>query len=473
MLIIMKKIVNRLVILVIFCCFFREAFAFDPLLTESNIPSANYNFYNDEKKIIEKTCYNFVPEEEITIFRAINMALCNNPSTKLSWLTIKKQAAIYGITKSTYLPTATINSEKVNNKTNIQLNGETKKSYFSNQIALNWLLYDFGGREAKLERDYFLLIQVAQSHNRNLQQKIYDIIVAYSNLSAAQETLTASLKSEESNKLAFNLTNEKFNVGLAPKADVLKIESNYSQAILNRQKAENSVAIYLGNFLQLLALPQGTKIKLISPSFKENTEFADDNISDLINKALQDRPDLKSMLAKEKSQKADYDASKRGRFPKINLTANQSYDEIKNDYNQRSSYAGISLNYNFFTGFEQTYLINQSKYYYESTKEERRQLENQIAFDVWSAVENLKTAKATEVTAQTLLNSSSLSREVTFGMYKIGKGSIVDVITAEASFANAMKELVIAKYNKFSAEAALLLSIGDFGKVFGENIVDN
>lgn len=462
--------------LLIFFSFFillsKAAFAFDPLLSESKLPSKNYDFFTDEKNLIEKSCYSSVADKELTVFEAINIGLCHNPSTKISWFAIKKQAAIYGISKSDYLPTATINSGKTNSKTVIQNNGETKSNYVSNGITINWLLYDFGARGARLERDYFLLIQAAQTHNRNLQQIIYDIILAYSNLSAAQETLKAALISEDSNKLAFNVVNRKFEVGLAPKADVLKIESNYSQATLARQKAENSVAIYLGEFLQLLALPQGTEVKLVIPSFDKASEFFDKDITKLIQKALQDRPDLKAIIAKEKSQKADLLASNRGRFPQINVTANQSYNDIRNNYNQRSSSAGITLTYNFFTGFEQSYLINQSRYSYESTKEERRQIENQIAFDVWYAVQNLKTAKATEITAKKLLKSATASREVTLGMYKVGRGSVVDVITAETTFASAMKEMITAKYSKFASEASVLLSIGDLGNTLSANQFD-
>lgn len=464
-----NKMINKLLAFLSIIIFLgQESWAFDPLSSELNLPINNYDFYSDKENMIEKSCHNFVDKEDLTVFLAINIGLCNNPATKVSWLAVKKQAAVYGIAKSNYLPSATINSEKTYSKTTTQHEGESKTNNVSNVMSLNWLLYDFGARGARLERDYFLLIQAAQAHNRYLQQIIYDIIIAYSNLLAAQETLNAAIISEESNELAFNVVSKKFAVGLAPKADVLQIESNYSQSTLSRQKAENSAAIYLASFLQLLALPQNTEVKLLSPSFAKASEFLDQDIDGLIQKALQDRPDLKAMIAKQKSQKSDLIATKRDRFVQINITTSQGYSDLRNDNNRRASSAGISLTYNFFTGFKQSYLVNQSYYEHQSTTEERRRLENEIAFDVSSSMQNLKTATATEITAQKLLNSATASREVALGMYKVGKGSIVDVITAETIFASAMKELIVAKYNKFTSEASVLLAIGDLGGVLSD-----
>ncbi len=450
----------------------KSAFAFDPLLSEKGLPNKPYDFFSDEKKLIEKSCDDFISGKDLGVFEAINIGLCNNPSTKISWLLVKKQAAIYGLTKSSYLPTATITSSKNSSKTVTQLSGKNSNNYTSNGISIDWLLYDFGSRSAKLERDYFLLIQAAQTHNENLQTFIYQIIAAYSNLAAAQETLKASVISEESNKLAFDVVSKKFSVGLVPKADVLKIESNYSQATLARQKAENSVANYLGSFLQILNLKQGQKLKLKSPSFAKASDFLELDVQKLIDQALANRPDLKAIIAKEKSYKADLRSTNLERFPKITISANQSYSDVRNDYNQRSSGAAINLTYNFFTGFNQTYLASQSRYNYESTAQERLKLENQIAYDVWSAMQNLKTAKETEITARKLLKSAEASREVTLGMYKVGKGSVVDIITAESVYANAMKEVILAKYNKFSSEAAILLALGELNKSLSANQFD-
>ncbi len=436
--------------------------AFDPLLTEKNLPKKEYDFYLDERGYIERSCDLPDFKNTISLFQAINLGLCRNVDSKISWLTIKKQAAIYGVSKSTYLPTISLVASK-DNVSSSSKNQITKNSQASTSqnISFNWLLYDFGTRSANVNRDYFALVQSAYTHNYNLQNIIYKIIYSYSNLFAANESLKAALLSEKSNQIAYDVALKKFAVGVSPKADVLKIEASYSQAILNRQKAENSLANYLGSFLQILNLPQGTKIDLSPPSFSDNATLLEKGFDKLINEAMLNRPDLKALIAKEKSLDQDRKSASLDRLPKISLYGSKDYSQIRNGENQIDNSIGVKATFNFFTGFSESYTAKGRDYNYQSVKEERKNTENQIALDVWNGYQNFKTAQDTEITATKLLKSADESKKVTLGSYKVGSGSAVDVVSAEASYANALQELILAKYSKFTSKAALLLAIGE------------
>ena len=453
-------------LLLLLCFFSKELFAFDPLFTESNLPLKHYDFYNDKEQIFDKSCNAIdFSKEKITILYAINLALCNNPNTKISWLNTKKQAAIYGITKSSYLPTISGSYSKGNEASWSNSDSSVSNQKVTNKsVTLDWLLYDFGKRSANKERDYFALVQSAQQHNRNLQNIIYQVVSAYSNLFAANETLRAAKLSEESNKLAYDVILKKFQIGTAPRVDVYRIEANYAQATLLRQQAENSVANYLGAFLQVLNLPQGTQVTLEEPYLIRNASFLTKEIKSLVEEALKNRPDLQALIAQDKSLRADNLASNLNRLPKISLYGSKDYSYNKNDTAQQSDSIGVKLSFDFFTGFNKTYAIKETDYSHQSIKEQKRALENQIAYDVWSAGNNLMTAKETEITAQKLLKSALETKKATLEMYKVGRSSSVDVVTAESSYANALKSLVSAKYGKFTSEASLLLALGSLNQ---------
>jgi len=98
-----------------------------------------------------------------TMVDVIDQALCSNPQTRQAWANARFQAGQVGIAKSAYLPTVTLNtsvSRSMNSAssslqiTTISSGGGASSqpiNRFTPVVSLNYLLYNFGGREAQLE----------------------------------------------------------------------------------------------------------------------------------------------------------------------------------------------------------------------------------------------------------------------------------------------------------------------------------
>jgi outer membrane protein TolC len=63
-----------------------------------------------------------------------------------------------------------------------------------------------------------------------------------------------------------------------------------------------------------------------------------------------------------------------------------------------------------------------------------------------------------------MLESALENKNVTLGMYKAGKSNMLDVLEAEASYADAEKEKITSEYQKVVAEALLLKSLGQLNQ---------
>ena len=111
---------------------------------------------------------------------------------------------------------------------------------------------------------------------------VYDVIISYSSLFSSKKAVYAVLRAEESYKTAYDIAQEKYDLGLVPKADVLKADTQYAQSILDRQKTENSFLNYQGAFSQLLNIPQGQSFSLEEPNIIINSKDIDSNIENLI-----------------------------------------------------------------------------------------------------------------------------------------------------------------------------------------------
>ena len=83
----------------------------------------------------------------LSLLTAVQHALCNSPQTRTAWATALGQAAALGIARSAYLPTANLALASVRQESNLapDLTADTKN------LTLNYVLYDFGLRQANLD----------------------------------------------------------------------------------------------------------------------------------------------------------------------------------------------------------------------------------------------------------------------------------------------------------------------------------
>lgn len=444
-------------------CAFDDFFAVEDVIEREDyyIPTSSTNTPKD----IETICV--LPDLEtqaIDIKQAINIALCRNPETKISWLSIKQKEASYGMAKSSYLPDASLSNT---NSYGWSSPGSTESKSESIQASFDWLLYDFGKRKAETNQAYYNLLQSAHNHNDVIEEFIYNTIETYYNLFSSKEAVKASIRSEESYKVAYDIAKEKYKLGVVALADMLKAETSYSQSILARQKAENTEAIYKGQFLKTLNIPQGTEFKIASPSLVfGKDDILKSKIDKLVEKSIQNRSDIKALEAQRLATKASENATRKERMPSVSFYGsagyNRSFSSTTDDWsNGRSGSVGVKVSVPLFTGFSQTYSEKRAKYALESAEHEEQKLKNDAAFEVWQSYQELKTAKITFETSEQLLKSSLENKNVALGMYKAGKGSMLEVLEAEADYADAENENISSRYNILIAEASLLKALGE------------
>ena len=86
----------------------------------------------------------------------------------------------------------------------------------------------------------------------------------------------------------------------------------------------------------------------------------------------------------------------------------------------------------------------------------------QIQNDVWSKYQHYKTALRTYEISQTVLDSAEENERVAFRYYKVGKGDILNLLTAVAQLADARQNKITAFYNLLLSKANLYRSIGKY-----------
>lgn len=415
------------------------------------------------------SCLELDPSRQMGLVEVVNFALCNNPETKAAWIGALYQAEQVGVAKSAYLPTInaslSLNGSKQNSK-----NTDAFVNTQSGSVNFSYLLYDFGARDASVENAKKLLDAANASQSAKVQSLFLSAINYYYALFAAKASLDAYIEAEKLAKESYDAALARYQVGVATPADKLQALTAYSQAVLNRSKAEGNLKNIQGALSNTLGLDPNVVLNIAMPSTNVEGEEFGRNIEEMIKEAKKSRPDLAAAAAQIEAAKALQEAAKASGKPTVLLSSSLGYGDSSASEPTRSSSVGVSLNIPIFTGLNTTYKIRAAKAQREIRELEFVKLEKQVALDVYKAYNDLLTQTNAIKASRDLLNSAEQSMKMASGRYKAGVGSILDLLNAQSAFASARQQSVEALYNWYIAKATLAQSMGKLNITEIENI---
>jgi outer membrane protein len=411
-----------------------------------------------------------------TLVDVIDQALCSNPQTRQAWANARFQAGQVGIAKAAYLPTVTLNasvSRGINssssNLQNTIISSPTTGgaggsgeaiNRFTPVISLNYLLYNFGAREAQLENAQQTLEASTWTHDAVLQTVMFTAIQAYYQVFATQSAAEAAIISEQASNESLKAAQTRYEVGVVAKADALQAQTAFAQAKLNRQKTEGEARIATGSLANALGLEADFHLDIAPPSLLKPDANQESYVHQLIDEAKKLRPDLAAAEATVKAAEANVKAAEAGHLPSISLIGNYGYNHTSLPSDTQSWSVGMQVSVPLFTGFNTTYQIRSAKEKLEVQRANLDQLEQSVSLDVWRAYQLLNTARESFNSSEDLLASAFQSERVAMGRYKAGAGTIIDLLNAQSSHANARLQVIQAQYTWLTQKAQLAQALG-------------
>lgn len=426
--------------------FINQAYPADPFNVESSV-----------KELPQApVCALSARSEKLRLADVVNLALCRNPATYQQYMSALASAAEYGQAKSEYLPEIDLSAGLDHSDTRVHNDKDSNSAGINAGITLNWLLYDFGGREASTEMIRQSLNAAIATRSDTLQSLIFDAAESYYLVFAAQEEYKNSKATLEAAFSAYEAARKRYELGLAALSDKLQAQTSYSEAQLSVTKAEEALSLAKGRLSVLLNFPPNEELSLYEEKYSMDYLTIPKDIDLLFKTAMKNRSDILAKKASVKRAQANIDLQKAQNAPTFSVSAglNANDDLTKNGPRSYSSSVGLSMKVPLFTGFRNQYKISQARYQLEQQKAELKQLENDIQQEVWTTFQNFFTAKKTYEISLTMFASAEQNAKVALGAYKAGKGSILNVLDAQSKLADVRStrsrsfyELLIAKTN--------------------------
>ena len=412
--------------------------------------------------------------EPLTLAELVVIALANNPSTREAWENARAQDAVATQSNSAWYPKAKLNMDwgldrTVANKRIVL--AATTRSYYGPSAAVTWLLFDFGGRSGSDQQARQTLLAANFLFNQSMQDLLLDTEKAYYGLVSAKSNVEASEADVADAKASYVDAQEKFNVGIVSKLDVLQAKSTYDDSLYNLENAKGELQDARAELAKTVGVPADTSIVIAEPSEDMPEDIIDaENVTIIIEEALKRRPDISAARAQLKAKEAAVKKANSDLWPTLGARGNAGYNwyeyagEMKNlpiSYKEEYSYGGsLHVEWDIFDAFDNLFKKRQAQREADAKRENLINTEITASADVWSKYYGLKTAQKKFVFSKAFLESSEESHALAAESYKAGLKSILDLLQSQSQLSSARTKFIQAREDLFVAVAEFAHATG-------------
>lgn len=397
-----------------------------------------------------------------SLAEVVDIALRNNPATRLSYSQARAAANVYGSSQGRWLPTITagVTSQR---SLSVAAQGQhpVERTQYGPTISLQYTVLDFGGRPATINVARETAIAADLSHNATVQNTILQVEGAAFNYLSTRAQRDAQRTALELASKALDAANERHHVGLATIADVLQAQTARSQAELQLQTLDGLLQLTRGTLAVAMGLPANAPFEVPDFPAADSVHFVTESVDTLIALAVRNRPELGAARAQAEASHSQIRVARSGYLPSLTLggTAGNTRSTLQS-FQGNSYNLNLGLSIPVFSGFSNQYDVAAASDNYQAAQARVAATKAQVIQQVFNAYYQLRTATNQVRTSRDLLASATKSEEVARERYREGVGTIVDLLIAQSALANAQAVAIDARWDWRAALAQLAHDVG-------------
>src|SRR5258708_8428884 len=285
---------------------------------QSNPTSPNRPSHFAGEQDIEDSAKQFIgprfsiePDRTYTLAELVNLAEEHNPETRVAWEMARAQIAALGVARSELYPTVAALALSQTNRSQVllasQFYRQTVQS-FDGALALNYTIFDFGGRAGRIAAARADLFAANFAFNDTHRKIIHEVTEAYDRLLNAAGQVDAARASLKNALAVQQAAEDRLNNGLATLPDVLEARSAAAQAQYNLQAALGVEKNTRGDLATALGTRPTEAIQVQPINQLAIPESIGDSVDQAMDRAFEQRPDLMQQVTER--QKATPAAKK-------------------------------------------------------------------------------------------------------------------------------------------------------------------
>jgi outer membrane protein len=250
----------------------------------------------------------------------------------------------------------------------------------------------------------------------------------------------------------------RYNAGTITKADLLRFRTAVANAQQQRIQASTQALNARQGLLTLLARnPEDTTVGFVEPVEleKQAANPVAGPVDDLMNRALQNRPEVRRAQKQAESARANGQARMLELLPELDVQA--AYMNVRGQIFQpeNSFFVGVAANWPFWTWGTRWYAAQSAQRQADAAESLREDARKQVAYDVTSKYVQLQAQFVAVEVAQTAIASAEEAYRVTSAQVSAGTATTTDLLDAQSALTTAKLNLARAEYERAVARVAL------------------
>lgn len=390
-------------------------------------------------------------------------ALSNRPESRAAWLAIQAEAARLDAERAAYWPS--LNAQfNFTQSQGLSSSGATVPvlNRYGPSLSLSYVLFDFGARRAGIEAQRYQLIARLLNSNRGLQDGVARLEEAYFAMLASKALVQAQAEQETALTASLDAVTLRLNSGLVARGDELRARAALAEARLARHAAERDLQKAEAALKQSAGIAQTRELQFDWQTPMPDALQADLALIDLLDVALQQRPDLRALQASSAAARAEADRARAARWPVLSLSGTTGRTSfLEQGRASSTTYSvGVTVSVPLFDGGRLRGLARAAERDADRLQAEQEVQSNVATREVSDAWYDTRHAQSQRADIADLMAAASESARAAEARYRAGVGSLLELLTAQADLARARLTSVQSESDWLAAFSRLSHALG-------------
>lgn len=417
------------------------------------------------------------PSRPLHLPELIDIAQRENPQTRQAWNRARQAALSVGMVEATFLPMLSANVvggyQRTSQPLPLQVGGyrnlDTELSGVVPALALGWLLFDFGQREALKEGAEQLSFAANVMFNAAHQKVIRDVTDQFYHYNTARTRAKLAKEALANQRKVEQAVRERLQAGVATSVELSVVRQAVAQARLHLVDSEGLERNAYLALLSALGLSPTTKLTIAEVRQESLPKASDPLTSERMQQALAQRPDLVAGYAALNAAKADVKATEAEFMPKVYLGAVAANSHINFDVrglpglNQTATSSGVLLGITMplFDGGLRRARLRDAEIGVEEARQNLQTRQRDALREIVAAETVLRSSLQSFEAASELVSTANTAYDAAFNAYRNGVGTLT--LATEAA-----TDLLQARQARTEAHNATLAAAADLAFVMGQ-----
>ena len=367
--------------------------------------------------------------QDATLDSLIHVAVRQNPSVLTALNRIDMAKANLRIARGGYYPALSLDARWNRQQTSGNTGTgqpQSRVGYYDATVNMSW----------------------REEYNATMVSLCAEVASAYFNLREAQQELSVLQRNALSQKAVVDITEVRYNTGLASKLDVAQAKSVYNSTLASIPATESGIIQYMNALAVLLGLyPQDVTAAL--ETGKPLPDYIEPVGVGLPGQLLLRRPDVRVAERQVNAQAALLGASKTDWLPSFFLNGSFGYaSHDMKDFTKRSSMTwsiAPSMSWTIFNGGQRANNVRLQRAQLDETINQFNTTVLTAVQEVDNAMSSYKNSIKQIVACREMLNQGKEAFKLSLDLYKQGLSPFQNVLDAQRSLLSYENSLVQAQ----------------------------